>query len=89
MSEDTNVRVAVRCRPFNNRENGLGEKSCVKFSDGQLTLVNPANAADEHQFRFDLIFDQKSRQEEVWAAVGQPTLDKAFGGFNGTIFACK
>eukprot|EP01031_Cornospumella_fuschlensis_P034436 gene34436-41678_t len=84
---DTNVLVAVRCRPLSSKEKGNNETSCVRFLSDQITLVNPAGNGDDHSFGFDLIFDEFSKQEDVWKAVGQPILAKALQGFNGTIFA--
>ena len=90
MAEDatTNVKVAVRCRPFNSRETAVGDTGCIRFMEGQLVMTNPATGEDV-PFAFDIIFDQDSTQVSVWEAIGKPTLDKAFAGFNGTIFACK
>ena len=85
--EDTNVRVAVRCRPFNSKEKANGEESCVQINSEQVILINPAGHNEEHSFAFDIVFDEDSRQESVWTKVGEPILEKAFNGFNGTIFA--
>ena len=85
--EDTTVRVAVRCRPFNSREKANGESSCVKIRSDQVVLVNPAGNNEEHSFAFDLVIDENATQESVWTNVGVPILNKAFNGYNGTIFA--
>lgn len=85
--EDTNIRVAVRCRPFNGKEKGNGEQNCVHITQDQIKLVNPDNPIEEHSFGFDVIFDQNSHQQTVWNHLGEPILAKAFAGFNGTIFA--
>jgi hypothetical protein len=53
--EDTNVRVAVRCRPFNGKEKANNEVSCVKMFDDHLILTNPNGAGEEHSFAFDLV----------------------------------
>lgn len=87
MSEDTNIKVAVRCRPFNTKEKNNNEASCVKILPDQIVLSNPGNSSEEHTFAFDVLYDENSKQEEVWAKVGVPILEKAFSGFNGTIFA--
>ena len=84
---DANVRVAVRCRPFNSIEKANGEASCVTIHKDRIVLVNPSNPSDEQSFAFDLIFDQASYQTSVWDAIGAPILAKAFEGYNGTIFA--
>jgi hypothetical protein len=85
--EETTVRVAVRCRPFNGKEKANGESSCVRISKDQVVLINPAGHNEEHSFAFDLVIDENFTQESVWTNVGVPILNKAFGGFNGTIFA--
>ena len=64
----------------------MGDKACIRFADGQLTMNNPVDGEDQ-SFGFDIIFDQQSTQPQVWEAVGNPSLQKAFEGFNGTIFA--
>ena len=52
----TNVKVAVRCRPFNTKENNNGELSCVQINKDQIILTNP-NTKEEHSFAFDLLID--------------------------------
>lgn len=84
---DSNVRVAVRCRPFNSTEKANNEASCVTIFEDKIVLRNPNNLNDEQSFAFDLIFDQNSYQTSVWDAIGAPILTKAFDGYNGTIFA--
>ena len=86
-NKDSNVRVAVRCRPFNSKEKTNGEISCVTIHPDHIILVDPSNPSDEQKFAFDLIFDEKSKQSDVFNAIGKPILLKAFEGFNGTIFA--
>ena len=60
----TNVRVAVRCRPFNGKERANGETSCVRIasSHDQLVLVNPTGSGEEHSFAFDLVIDESFSQ---------------------------
>lgn len=87
MAEDTNVRVAVRCRPFSKKEIGNGEVSCVKIEEGQIILTNPTGSNEEHSFAFDLVYGDDSKQTSLFQDVGTPILDKAFAGYNGTIFA--
>ena len=85
-TSDTNVRVAVRCRPFNTKERNAAEKSCVRISKGQVVLSNPIGV-EEHAFAFDIVFDENTEQHVPWENIGVPTLEKAFKGYNGTIFA--
>jgi len=90
-ADQQNIRVAIRCRPFNSKERANNETSCVSFERGadgpSVTVSDPANPSDKQTFGFDLIFDESSRQEDVFAAIGIPTITKAFDGYNGTIFA--
>jgi kinesin family protein 1/kinesin family protein 3/17 len=83
---DTNIKVAVRCRPFNSKETKANEVSCVRINSDHVVLVNPATQ-EEHNFAFDLIYNQNTRQDLVWSQLGDPILVKAFSGFNATIFA--
>jgi kinesin family protein 1/kinesin family protein 3/17 len=85
--EDTNVRVAVRCRPFNTKEKNNGEVSCVRIETDHIVLVDPHQGGEEHSFAFDVIFDENSLQTSLWDSIGIPILNKAFNGYNGTIFA--
>ena len=38
-------------------------------------------------FSFDHIFQIKATQQEVFKKIGEPIVDSAFQGINGTIFA--
>jgi len=83
----TNVRVAVRCRPFNSREKGMNEVSCVQIVDDNVYLTNPIPGGEKHSFAFDVVFGDNSVQPSVWEKVGAPILESSFSGYNGTIFA--
>eukprot|EP00903_Cladosiphon_okamuranus_P015598 g14403.t1 len=83
----TNIKVAVRCRPFSISERSRGEKSCFRIENGTACLENPANPADIHRFGFDLLYGGDSKQVSLWRDVGVPAMEKAFAGFNTTIFA--
>ncbi|XP_070208560.1 kinesin-like protein KIF13A isoform X2 [Littorina saxatilis] len=92
------VKVAVRVRPINRRENDLGTKIIVDMEDNQ-TILKPAN--DRHDgrkqgkvFAFDHCFwsmDESNPkfadQEQVFDSVGKDILERAFEGYNGCIFA--
>ena len=51
MAEE-NVKVAVRVRPFNKREQDAKSKLVVSMSGNQTKLVNPKNN-EEKNFAFD------------------------------------
>jgi hypothetical protein len=83
--EDTNVRVAVRCRPMNSRETAMATPNCVNIATKELTITGPGG--DDHLFGFDIILGEDSLQSQMWDHIGTPILEKAFSGYNGTIFA--
>lgn len=85
--EDTNVRVAVRCRPFNDREKRMPDMAqCVHMANGQLRIAGPTG--EEHSFGFDYMFGENSTQDQVWDSLGAPILEKAFSGYNGIVLIC-
>ncbi|RLN52494.1 hypothetical protein BBJ29_001108 [Phytophthora kernoviae] len=86
--EAENIRVAVRCRPMNERENREQSVSCFTCApDGTAVLTNMDNPTEKHEFGFDFVYGCDSKQETVFKDIGLPLLDRAFGGYNGTIFA--
>ncbi|KAK1947834.1 Kinesin-like protein KIF3A [Phytophthora citrophthora] len=86
--EAENIRVAVRCRPMNDRENREQSVSCFTCGpDGTAVLTNMDNPTEKHEFGFDFVYGCDSKQESVFNDIGVPLLDRAFGGYNGTIFA--
>jgi kinesin family protein 1 len=90
------IKVAVRVRPFNSRERAL-QSSCIVAMQGASTLLsNPGDpAAPPRQFTFDHSFwshtpadPHFATQEHVYAAIGSAVLDDAFSGYHSTVFAC-
>ena len=90
-----NVRVAVRCRPFNAREKQLGSPCVLRMSDKATTIVNPTTG-DEKTFTFDYSFwshDPTSTappfasQQDVFDSVGKDVLENAWKGYNVCLFA--
>lgn len=85
--EAENIRVAVRCRPMNERENREKAVSCFTCDNGNAILTNLENPSEKHQFAYDFVYGSDSAQQQVFQDIGVPILDRAFGGYNGTIFA--
>ena len=90
---DASVLVAVRMRPLNTREKNLGDDIVVKIGKNeeagavQMLRSNDMEETEYRNFKFDFSYDKDCLQKDVYNDVGQPLLDKAFDGFNGTIFA--
>jgi len=80
--------VAVRCRPFNRRELDQQESKIVTIGSDGYCGLQPADESDRmREFSFDFTYDDGTLQRTVYENLGQPMLDKAFDGWNGTIFA--
>ena len=81
--------VAVRCRPFNQREKDQKEGKVITIKEGGYCgIENPSEPdAPPREFSFDFTYDDDSEQVTIYRNLGAPLLDKAFQGWNGTIFA--
>ncbi|XP_059048136.1 kinesin-like protein Klp98A [Achroia grisella] len=96
------VKVAVRVRPFNQREKDMSAKLIVQM-DGKKTRLltvknskeqNDANREKYKDFTFDHSYwsydsgDQHyASQEQVFADLGLDVIDSAFEGYNACVFA--
>lgn len=86
-NENENIRVAVRCRPMNEREIQCQANTCFTLDQGTAVLTNPENATEQHRFAYDFVYEMDEKQHTVYQDIGQPILARAFEGYNGTIFA--
>ena len=62
-----------------------------QITDGHIVIQGAggqSSGAGKNMFAFDFMYGPDSTQEQVYSDLGAPLLDKAFGGFNATIFAC-
>uniref|UniRef100_A0A3Q0KEE7 Kinesin-like protein n=1 Tax=Schistosoma mansoni TaxID=6183 RepID=A0A3Q0KEE7_SCHMA len=85
------VKVVVRCRPLNEKEASAGHKKCVFIdcSNGTVEVRNP-NAKpndDPKRFRFDAVYDENSKQKDLYDETFRDLINSVLDGFNGTIFA--
>ncbi|XP_041831871.1 kinesin-like protein KIF3C [Melanotaenia boesemani] len=86
------VKVVVRCRPLNRKEDTNGLPGGIVQMDlglGQVILRNPRAPPSEPQktFTFDAVYDANSKQRDLYDESVRPLIDSALAGFNGTIFA--
>ncbi|KAI0913974.1 kinesin heavy chain [Ustulina deusta] len=98
-----NIKVVVRCRPFNSREIDRGSKCIVEMKDNQTVLTPSSDGAHGSKGPKDLApksfaFDRSywsfnkndpnyAGQENLHNDLGKPLLDNAFQGYNNCIFA--
>ncbi|CAH0550729.1 unnamed protein product [Brassicogethes aeneus] len=93
------VKVAVRVRPFNQREIDMDAQLIIQMQGKTTGILNSkANARDENirykEFTFDYSYwshDNKSSnfasQEMVYNNLGTEVIDCAFQGYNACVFA--
>lgn len=94
------VKVAVRVRPFNQRELDMDAKLIIQMKGKMTGILNSkANARDESirykEFTFDHSYwshdDEDSgafaSQEQVYQDLGTEVVDCAFEGYNACVFA--
>ncbi|KAI1181772.1 kinesin heavy chain [Nemania serpens] len=98
-----NIKVVVRCRPFNSREIDRGSRCIVEMKDNQTVLTPPSDGAhggkgakdlapktfafDRSYWSFDKSDPTYAGQENLHNDLGKPLLDNAFQGYNNCIFA--
>ncbi|XP_066596484.1 kinesin-like protein Klp98A isoform X2 [Prorops nasuta] len=97
------VKVAVRVRPFNSREQALNARPIIQMEGKKTRIFNtkaPSSCRDiadrdkYKDFTFDYSywsFDPKDKsyasQEEVFRDLGTDVIDSAFEGYNACVFA--
>ncbi|KAM9372382.1 kinesin-like protein KIF19 [Phaethornis superciliosus] len=89
--------VALRIRPINAAEVQEGAAVTAHRGDEQkLVLMDPsedpddilrANRSREKTFIFDMVFDHRATQEEVYVSTTKSLIGGVISGYNATIFA--
>lgn len=89
----SNVRIAVRVRPFNSREKDRNATLIIKMSGKSTGITNPENN-EVKSFTFDYSFFSHDanepnfvNQDYVYDSLGTDMLEHAFVGYNTCIFA--
>ncbi|CAF0773701.1 unnamed protein product [Adineta ricciae] len=77
------VKVAVRVRPFLQREKNHDQKSCVTIHPQTNQII----LGERRTFKYDFVFGPKTQQEELYRTSVEPMLQNVFDGYNVTIFA--
>lgn len=79
----SNVRVAVRLRPLNAREQLAESTEAIAYSPHSSQI----HAGPEHCFTFDSVFGPETGQQEVFETLARPLLETFINGYNCTILA--
>jgi hypothetical protein len=86
--EEASVKVFVRFRPVNKREqnekDASGDGSLDVRDDSSVKLVIKGK---ENAFTFDRVFGGASLQEDVYASVASEAIQDVLNGFHATVFA--
>ncbi|XP_015280992.1 PREDICTED: kinesin-like protein KIF6 [Gekko japonicus] len=90
------IQIYARVKPLGRRQPAgiysVGEDETSVFS---LEIIVPRDLADgfvnnkreSYKFKFQKVFDQEAKQDEIFEAIAKPVADCALAGYNGTIFA--
>lgn len=84
--EDATVKVAVRVRPFNEKEKGTKN---IIYMNGSTFI----NGEKKKQFTYDYNYwsfddsQHKTTQEDIYNDLGRPLVNDALNGYNCCIFA--
>ncbi|KAK9067841.1 hypothetical protein SSX86_011952 [Deinandra increscens subsp. villosa] len=87
------IKVVVRKRPLNKKENSRKEEDVVSVCDNGLTVHEPKLKVDltayveKHEFCFDAVLDQQVTNDEVYRETVQPIIPIIFQRTKATCFA--
>ncbi|XP_010005094.1 PREDICTED: kinesin-like protein KIF14 [Chaetura pelagica] len=91
--ENSKVIVAVRVRPFNNREENENSLPVISMSGSETTVQNPATnqvyifSYDFSFWSFDKCHPNFASQGMIYKTLAVPLLERAFEGYNACLFA--
>lgn len=82
------VRVAVRLRPYMDKQDEKGEGPCVRGLGPQiLEIVNWRNATETLRYQFDMFHGDQTTQQEVFLCSVKPVIPHILNGQNASVFA--
>ncbi|KAF0754076.1 kinesin-related protein 4 isoform X1 [Aphis craccivora] len=85
--DSCNIKVAIKVRPLNHKEQ-LDDKVYWKIeSDSVIHIDQITKKKNGEQFFFDKVFCDKSTNYDVFDEIVRPIIDRGVQGFNGTVFA--
>ncbi|CAD8173830.1 unnamed protein product [Paramecium octaurelia] len=93
----SNILVAIRVRPLNQKERSVSEFETIRILDGKMiVLMDPEseredellrkNRLKETNFAFDFVFDQWAPQQKIYENTTEFLLEGVLEGFNTTVF---
>ncbi|XP_052902902.1 osmotic avoidance abnormal protein 3 [Anopheles moucheti] len=83
-----NVKVVVRCRPMNKREQQSNCKNVIQIDNALVNLDNPNDAnAPQKSFQFDNAYGYAATTENIYSDICYSLVESVLEGYNATIFA--
>lgn len=80
------VKVMVRIRPMNKKEEAENCTSCLKvLSDKSVVIFEPGT--EEREFTFDFVFGNAHSPQFIYETSTHGIVESVFQGYNGTVFA--
>ena len=89
-SMSSSVRVAVRLRPMNVKEEAKGTLPVIHASSVENTITAVRGFGKSQQrsiFNFDNVFSSYTTQEQVFQTTLKPVIKDVLHGFESTVFA--
>ncbi|KAK9953418.1 hypothetical protein ABG768_017413 [Culter alburnus] len=82
------VCVAVRLRPYMDKQDDKGEGPCVRdLGPQKLEIINWRNATETLQYQFDVFYGEETTQQVVFLTSVKPILLHILNGQNASVFA--
>uniref|UniRef100_A0A182VXQ2 Kinesin-like protein n=1 Tax=Anopheles minimus TaxID=112268 RepID=A0A182VXQ2_9DIPT len=83
-----NVKVVVRCRPMNKREQQSKCKNVIQIDNALVNLDNPNDSnAPQKSFQFDNAYGYAATTENIYSDICYSLVESVLEGYNATIFA--
>ena len=76
------VKVAIRARPMISRELMSHDRPCIEVASKQEVIIG-----GDRSFKFDRVFGESSRQEEVYEECVRDLVVGCFEGYNAAVLA--
>ena len=88
------IRVIIRKRPLSKKEISKNEKDVIDIKEKKKVIVKEQKQkvdltkyVEEHQFIFDLAYNQETTNEQIYSETVRPMIEAAFNKTKVTCFA--
>ncbi|EPR57984.1 kinesin motor domain-containing protein [Toxoplasma gondii GT1] len=85
------VRVIIRCRPLNEKEQAEGSEVVVHVDSPSATVTlcrtDGKSCGSEKRFTFDAAYSWNAEQKHIYDETAVGIVESVMEGYNGTIFA--